>query len=95
MHFWSIWHEKNRRVFEGVDTPQRFKDNFSKRLYFCDKGNFFYSSLDLVSLVDSFILDAYSLLSDASFASNLLLLIYKKLTLLLLKIKFGMKQQKK
>jgi len=52
--FWSIWREKNRRVFEGVEMPLHcFKDYFIKSLYFWDKGVFCYSSLDLLDFVGS------------------------------------------
>ena len=52
--FWSIWRERNRRIFEGVEMPlECFKDYFIKFLYFWDKEIFCYSSLDLLDLVDS------------------------------------------
>jgi len=52
--FWSIWRERNRRVFEGVEMPlQCFKYYFIKSLYFWDKGIFCYSSLDLLDFVDT------------------------------------------
>ena len=52
--FWSIWCERNRRIFEGVEMLlQCFKDYFIKSLYLWDKGIFCYSSLDLLDFGDS------------------------------------------
>ena len=51
--FWSIWRERNRRVFEDEEMPlQCFKDYFIKALYFWDKGNVCNSPLDLLDFVD-------------------------------------------
>ena len=52
--FWSIWRERNRRVFEDVETPiWHLKDFFIKTLFYWEKGKFSSSSLELVGLLDS------------------------------------------
>jgi len=52
--FWSIWRERNRRVLEGVGLSlERLKDLVIKTLYFWNVGDFCWSALDVVDLVDS------------------------------------------
>jgi len=52
--FWCIWRERNRRVFEGFETPvQHLKDLFIKTLFYWEKGKFSSSSLELVDLLGS------------------------------------------
>ena len=51
--FWSIWRERNRRVFESIETPlQSLKENFIKTLYFWKNGKLSSSSIDLADCVD-------------------------------------------
>ena len=51
--FWSIWRERNRRVFENEEMSlQSLKDHFIKALYFWGNGNFCNSPLDLLDFVD-------------------------------------------
>jgi len=53
--FWSIWCERNRSIFEGVELPASASKTISLRCFnFWDSGNFCYSSLDLVDFVDGF-----------------------------------------
>ena len=56
--FWSIWRERNRRVFEGVELPlEGLKDLVFKTLYFWDRGDFCGSAVDVADLVDSLHID--------------------------------------
>jgi len=52
--FWNIWRERNRKVFDKVETPlQRLEENFIKILHFWKNGNFSSSFIDLTACVDS------------------------------------------
>ena len=54
---WIIWRERNRRVFDNVETPlQRLKENFIKILFFWMNGKFSSSFFDLADCVDSLFL---------------------------------------
>ena len=56
--FWSIWRERNRRVFEGVElSMESLKDLVLKTLYFWDRGDFCGSAFDVADLVDSLHID--------------------------------------
>jgi len=51
--FWSIWRERNRRVFKGDELSlKRLKDLVNKILYFWE-GDLSRSAFDMVDLVDS------------------------------------------
>jgi len=52
--FRSIWRERNRRAFEGVEILiQRLKDNFINMLHLWESGKFSSSPLEMVDLLDS------------------------------------------
>ena len=53
-YFWSIWRERNRRVFKGVKLSlERLKDLVFKTLYFWDRRDFCGSAFDVTDLVDN------------------------------------------
>jgi len=52
--FWCIWRKRNRRAFEGVETPiQCLKDLVFKTLYFWESGKLCSSSFELFFLLNS------------------------------------------
>jgi len=52
--FWCLWRERNRRAFEGSETPiQSLKDLVFKSLYFWESGKLCSSSFELFFLLDS------------------------------------------
>jgi len=61
--FWSIWRERNRRVFEGVELSlKRLKDLVSKTLFFGIEGIFAGQLLMWLILWISYILVVHNLL---------------------------------
>ena len=52
--FWCLWRERNRRAFEGSETPiQSLKDLVFKSLYFWESGKLCSSSFEMFFLLDS------------------------------------------